>query len=103
MNRSLKKQIRRRPYQLRVDTAFEAVVRACADLAKWLLHAGPRLKILAASREPLQLFGEVTYQVPALSAPQPDDADSASELMRFEAVRLFVERAIATQRDFRAH
>jgi leucyl/phenylalanyl-tRNA--protein transferase len=31
INRSLRKQIRRRPYELRVDTAFDAVVRACAD------------------------------------------------------------------------
>jgi leucyl/phenylalanyl-tRNA--protein transferase len=31
INRSLRKQIRRRPYELRVDTAFEAVVRGCAE------------------------------------------------------------------------
>ncbi len=31
INRSLRKQIRRRPYELRTDSAFEAVVRACAD------------------------------------------------------------------------
>jgi leucyl/phenylalanyl-tRNA--protein transferase len=31
INRSLRKQIRRRPYELRVDTAFEEVVRGCAD------------------------------------------------------------------------
>ena len=62
------------------------LLRACADLAKRLLTAGPDVKILASSREPLHVGGEVVYQVPALATPQ--------------AIRLFVDRAMAANTGF---
>jgi leucyl/phenylalanyl-tRNA--protein transferase len=34
VSRSLRKAIRRRPFQLKLDTAFEAVVRACAEVPR---------------------------------------------------------------------
>jgi predicted ATPase/DNA-binding SARP family transcriptional activator len=71
----------------------EHVLDACAELAGRLLTACPRLRILATSREPLALDGELVYRVPPLplaqpGEPRPDVAGSA-------AVRLFVERAAA--------
>lgn len=64
---------------------------ACADLARTLLAACPRLRILATSREVLGVPGEVDYAVPPLAVPPPDaDAD---ELRSYEAVQLFVARA----------
>jgi non-specific serine/threonine protein kinase len=57
----------------------EHLLRGCAGIARVLLQAGPGIRILASSREPLHLAGEATYRVPPLS--------------RAQAIQLFVERA----------
>ena len=58
-----------------------------------LLQAGPQVKVLATSREPLHVAGETTYQVPALSVPTIAEPIGALGLTQYEAVRLFVDRA----------
>jgi non-specific serine/threonine protein kinase len=65
----------------------EHLIEACADVARRLLLAAPRLKILASSREPLHVSGEARFPVKGL--------DIATE-----AVRLFVDRAAAVQPGF---
>jgi non-specific serine/threonine protein kinase len=78
----------------------EHLIDACADLARQLLQAGPHLKILASSREPLRLGGETTYPVPALATPDASQPITVGRLAQFEAVRLFAERATAAQPVF---
>jgi predicted ATPase/DNA-binding SARP family transcriptional activator/DNA-binding CsgD family transcriptional regulator len=70
----------------------EHLVDAAARLAKDLLGACPELKILATSREPLNVSGETIWPVPPLSLPDPEVL-TVEGLMGAEAVRLFVERA----------
>ena len=41
----------------------EHLIKAAARLAEYLLHSCPRLKVLATSREPLGIAGEVIWQV----------------------------------------
>lgn len=65
---------------------------ACADVARALIEAGPGVKVLATSREPLGVPGEVVYEVPPMSFPQDPPAARAG-LRRFDAVRLFEDRA----------
>jgi predicted ATPase/class 3 adenylate cyclase len=79
----------------------EHVVHACADLAKQLLQAAPGLKVLASSRDPLQIAGETVYHVPTLSAPGPNTKVTMAEMAQHEAVRLFIDRATAAQPAFR--
>jgi non-specific serine/threonine protein kinase len=78
----------------------EHLVAACADLAKSLLTGGEHLKILATSREPLHVPGEAIYPLAALSAPDASEPCPVEELCRYEAVRLFVDRARAARPDF---
>jgi len=78
----------------------EHLMQACADLAKQLLQAGPNVKILASSREHLHVAGEVNYPVPALAIPEPHEAVAGEALAKYEAVRLFVDRAVAAQPSF---
>jgi predicted ATPase/DNA-binding CsgD family transcriptional regulator len=78
----------------------EHLIDACATLADTLLRACPDLKILATSREPLGVAGETTWLVPSLSLPDPRDPPSAEQLVRYEAIRLFVERARAVASSF---
>jgi predicted ATPase len=78
----------------------EHVVEACAELANRLLQAAPNVRIVATSREPLHVAGEIAYPVPSLSVPdaQTMTADSA---MNHDAIRLFVDRATAVMPAFR--
>jgi predicted ATPase/class 3 adenylate cyclase len=81
----------------------EHVVQACAELAKQLMQAGAGVKVLASSRDVLQVAGESSYQVPTLSVPAAPGAHgqlAPGALMQHEAVRLFVERALAAQPSF---
>jgi predicted ATPase len=81
----------------------EHLIGACAELAEGLLQACPGLRVLATSREALQLPGEVVWRVPSLTTPAAN-ADALPPLERladYEAVRLFVERAAGAQPGFR--
>jgi predicted ATPase len=78
---------------------FEHIL-ASAALLDALLSAASGLKVLATSRTPLGLYGEHEYPVPPLSLPVPGSLPSPDRLARYEAVRLFVERARAVRPDF---
>ena len=78
---------------------FEQVMSAAGAMAD-LLQACPGLQMLVTSREPLHLRAEHVIPVPPLSLPPVAATGDVEELMRFEAVRLFVERARAVQPDF---
>ena len=79
----------------------EHLIDASAELARQLLQAGPHLKILASSREPLRLSGETIYPVPALATPDGTQPITVERLAQFEAARLFADRAAAAQPSFR--
>ncbi|HVO90572.1 MAG TPA: tetratricopeptide repeat protein [Casimicrobiaceae bacterium] len=78
----------------------EHLIQACAEVAAQLLRAGPRVRILASSRELLRVSGETTYPVPALSLPDASTTIDVATLGGFEAVWLFVARAKAVQPAF---
>ncbi len=71
----------------------EHLLDECARLAATLLAASPGLCVLATSREPLGIGGECTFRVPLLSFPDPEALPSTEEMMQFEAVQLFLDRA----------
>ena len=76
----------------------EHLVSACAQLTAALLGKCENLKILATSREALDVFGEAAWSVPSLSLP---DLDSSVQILdHFESVRLFLERAKVIQPQF---
>ncbi|WP_446221276.1 ATP-binding protein [Nocardia sp. IBHARD005] len=70
----------------------EHLVDAIASLAQSLLRAAPRLHILATSREPVGIGGEVVVAVPPLSVPA-ERSPSLRAMLRCDAVALFVDRA----------
>ncbi|WP_407566688.1 BTAD domain-containing putative transcriptional regulator [Polymorphospora sp. A560] len=77
----------------------EHVVEPAADLVARLLRDAPGVTVLATSREPLGLTGELLWDVPPLAVPA-DDGD-VDAVRRSAAARLFAARAAARQRDFR--
>src|SRR5205807_6992330 len=106
----------------------EHLVAACAELAETLLQTCPLLRILATSREPLGIAGEQPYRVPSLTVPAVPEPRRdrvptkwvmgaegrgplpsptswvpgrvSEQLLEYEAVRLFVERAAAARPTF---
>ncbi|MGN9912894.1 BTAD domain-containing putative transcriptional regulator [Phytohabitans sp. LJ34] len=68
----------------------EHVVDQVAGPVAALLAAAPDLRVLATSREPLRLRGEVRWELPPLEVP---DTDDPARLLRSPAVRLFLARA----------
>jgi len=76
----------------------EHLIAAAAHLAEQVLGACPGVRILATSREPLALTGEVLCPVGPL--PLPPAGASAAEASRFGAVRLFADRAAQVRPGF---
>lgn len=77
----------------------EHLIEACARLAELLLRAGPGLHVLASSREGLGVVGEGLYRVPSLAFPDVTTA-VPERVTAFEAVRLFVDRAVMLKPAF---
>ncbi|MGZ9225585.1 MAG: AAA family ATPase, partial [Anaerolineales bacterium] len=76
----------------------EHLLDACAQLADALLRHCPNLKILATSREPLGISGEALFHVPPLALP--DVQQVLQQLLRYESIQLFEERARLVQEHF---
>ncbi|MEO7118773.1 MAG: tetratricopeptide repeat protein [Candidatus Limnocylindrales bacterium] len=79
----------------------EHVLEAAAEAVDALLRRSPSLRVLATSREGLGIAGESVFPLPSLSLPEPASAFDGEGLDRYEAVRLFVERATAAVPSFR--
>lgn len=73
----------------------EHLIEGCAGFADSLLRNCRHLRILATSREPLNVEGEITWRVPSLSFPDFSvlGTSAASELQRYDALSLFTKRA----------
>jgi predicted ATPase len=71
----------------------EHLVEPVAHLVEALLRHCPRLTVLATSREPLRVPGEVTWRVPSLSLPELVENPSSDGSLDAESVRLFTVRA----------
>jgi predicted ATPase/DNA-binding winged helix-turn-helix (wHTH) protein len=73
----------------------EHVVDAAAQLAERVMNETPQTHILATTREPLRVEGEHVHLLHSLETPPDDPGLPAAEVLRYSAVRLFMERAQA--------
>jgi predicted ATPase/class 3 adenylate cyclase len=119
---TLKEHLRDRELLIVLDN-FEQVISAAPVVAE-MMSAAPRVKFLVTTRESLRLYGEQEFPVPPLDLPDLNEfkahtvdsrlfpegsSHSASKfpvsydldrLTQYEAVRLFIERAISVKPDF---
>jgi predicted ATPase/class 3 adenylate cyclase len=72
----------------------EHLIGGCAKAAEAIVRSCPRVHLLATSREPLGIGGEIIYRVPSLSLPGPGDPGSGTP-GSCDAVALLAERARA--------
>jgi predicted ATPase/class 3 adenylate cyclase len=83
----------------------EHLIQPCAELVETMLRACPKLKVLATSREALAIAGEIAWLVPSLALTdkaglEAPGADVKALVAQSEAVRLFIDRAVAAQPSF---
>ncbi len=78
----------------------EHLVDPIAQLVETLLRACPQLKIMVTSRETLGVMGERTLRVPSLALPDVGPLPALDDLAQYEAIRLFVDRAVAVTPSF---
>lgn len=100
VSEALAKFVEDRGLLLVIDNC-EHLVQACAELAAQLLRSGPKLRILASSREPFRIAAESTYPLSALAVPDPAEKVSRDAVTQYDSVRLFVDRAVAQLPTFR--
>jgi predicted ATPase/class 3 adenylate cyclase/DNA-binding CsgD family transcriptional regulator/tetratricopeptide (TPR) repeat protein len=75
----------------------EHLIASSAVLVERLVQRCAAVTVLATSREPLRVNGETVWATPPLTLPEENDAVS---LVDCDAVRLFVDRARASQSGF---
>ena len=78
----------------------EHLLDACAELAAWMLKAGPGVRVLCTSRQPLGVVGEAVWDVPPLPVPRLNGVSDAPGNQTYAALTLFVARATAANQDF---
>ena len=79
---------------LLVFDSCDQVLTAAAEACEQLLSAGPEVRILVTSREPLGLQGETIWRLPPLSLTVPAGSGRSAAS---EAVQLFLDRARLVQ------
>ncbi|HSI48800.1 MAG TPA: winged helix-turn-helix domain-containing protein [Ideonella sp.] len=78
----------------------EHLIAAAAALAERVLTAAPRVRVLATSREPLDAESEAILRLEALGVPPEWPALDVQAALAYPALRLFVERAAASDDRF---
>jgi non-specific serine/threonine protein kinase len=82
----------------------EHLVEACSRVVTHLLMQTGGTRILATSREPLGVAGEAIYPLEGLALPEQRNGDrvtyDAATFLKYDSVRLFVERARSVSPGF---
>ena len=79
----------------------EHLIDETSALANCILRRFPEIRILATSRQALQIIGERVFRLPPLACPPEQPMLTAAQLLSYPAVQLFVERASARGTDFK--
>jgi predicted ATPase/DNA-binding SARP family transcriptional activator len=78
----------------------EHLVEAAAGLAESVLRGSPQVRVLATSQERLNIPGEHVWHVQPLLTPDSKRMPPFKELVRFEALQLFTDRAVMVEPSF---
>jgi predicted ATPase/transcriptional regulator with XRE-family HTH domain len=96
---TLQKHLKTKQLLLILDNC-EHLLEACAELANNLLKNCPDVQILATSRERLGILGEVVLPLSPFAVPVIRSNPTPANLLKFEAVQLFWERARSIEPNF---
>jgi predicted ATPase/class 3 adenylate cyclase len=90
--------LRDRELLLVIDN-FEQLVASAGFLAE-LLRAAAKVRMLVTSRSVLGVGGEHVFRVPPMGLPGGSGPVSPDSISRYEALSLFIQRAMAVRPDF---
>ncbi|MBI4790841.1 MAG: hypothetical protein HY782_27745, partial [Chloroflexi bacterium] len=79
----------------------EHLIEACARLAAKLLSACAELTILTTSREAAGISGEIAWRVPSFAVPDIEHLPPLEQLINYDAIQLFVQRAAAVMPNWK--
>lgn len=99
LSRAVAAALARRRVLLLLDNC-EHLVAAAARFVEALLETCADLSVLTTSQEALALCGESRWQVAPLSVPDGHAPGTEADLQRYDAIRLFCQRASAVQPRF---
>lgn len=86
--------------QLIIFDNCEQIADGIASVADRYLRATSLTRIIATSREPLRVKGEIVLRLDGLAYPGCIKGLDSKSVQRFPAIQLFVERAQASQANF---
>jgi predicted ATPase/class 3 adenylate cyclase/DNA-binding CsgD family transcriptional regulator len=96
---SLVERLRRQSVLLVLDNC-EHVVDQCAELIDAVTRQCGGVRVLATSRQVLDVAGEVMWRLPSMGLP-PDGSDTLVDALgTYDAIRLFCERAARSRPGF---
>ena len=78
----------------------EHLIESCARFTEQVLLRTAGVRILATSREPLNIAGETAWRLPSLRTAEPGTHLSPEALLEYAAIRLFVQRSMAASSAF---
>lgn len=78
----------------------EHVIEETRRVVAAILHECHDVRVLATSREPLNISGEATYRMPSLAVPSNAAMLFAEGVSRYDSVQLFVDRALLSNNSF---
>ncbi len=97
---TLIKSIKEKSLLILLDNC-EHLIQECAEIAHKLLNTVKGIQILATSREALNIQGEVVWRIPLMAFPgSSDSTKEIKEIIQYEAIKLFVDRAASSQPGF---
>ena len=93
-------QLLKRKRLLLIFDNCEHILGPTATLASAILATAQDVRILATSRQPLDISGEAVYRLRSLAVPTTDNGLTAEDALRYGAIALFVDRANAADTHF---
>jgi predicted ATPase/class 3 adenylate cyclase len=78
----------------------EHLLQEAGRIAASLAFHAPRLHILSTSREPLGIMGETVWSIPPLTFPNGKEWQEPQDLLGYDSVKLFVDRAVSARPSF---
>ncbi|HZM69516.1 MAG TPA: protein kinase [Candidatus Cryosericum sp.] len=78
----------------------EHVLEEAARLVDAILASAGGVRVIVTSREALNLGGECQWTAPPLSLPAPRTPVTPGSALEYDAIRLFVDRALSAQPKF---
>jgi predicted ATPase/DNA-binding winged helix-turn-helix (wHTH) protein len=79
----------------------EHVIDMVAALTEVIFARAPQVHMLVTSRETLRVGGETVYHLGPLQSPPSQTEPTAAEALEFSAVQLFLDRAQASDGEFK--